>query len=56
LDAKVRDELREWIRRLHDETHVTTLFVTHDQQEAMEISGKIIGYGEGADRAGRIPA
>ena len=47
LDAKVRDELREWIRRLHDETHVTTLFVTHDQQEAMEISGKIIVIAQG---------
>lgn len=47
LDAKVRDELREWIRRLHDETHVTTLFVTHDQQEAMEISGKILVMAKG---------
>lgn len=42
LDAKVRDELRSWIRRLHEEAHVTTLFVTHDQQEAMEISQKIL--------------
>jgi sulfate transport system ATP-binding protein len=42
LDAKVRDELRAWIRRLHDESHVTTLFVTHDQAEAMEISSRIL--------------
>lgn len=47
LDAKVRDELRGWIRRLHEEAHVTTLFVTHDQQEAMEISGKIIVMARG---------
>src|SRR6185369_1111405 len=36
LDAKVRKELRAWLRRLHDEVHVTTVFVTHDQEEAME--------------------
>ncbi|HNA59799.1 MAG TPA: sulfate ABC transporter ATP-binding protein [Elusimicrobiota bacterium] len=47
LDAKVRDELRGWIRRLHEEAHVTTLFVTHDQQEAMEISGKILVMAQG---------
>ena len=38
LDAKVRKELREWLRRLHDEVHVTTVFVTHDQEEAMEVA------------------
>ena len=38
LDAKVREELRAWLRRLHDEVHVTTLFVTHDQEEAMEVA------------------
>src|SRR5207253_1800030 len=38
LDAKVRTELRAWLRRLHDEMHVTTVFVTHDQEEAMEVS------------------
>jgi sulfate transport system ATP-binding protein len=42
LDVKVRQELREWLRRLHDEVHTTTIFVTHDQEEAMEISDKII--------------
>ncbi|MDO8187919.1 TOBE-like domain-containing protein [Conexibacter sp. JD483] len=41
LDAKVRAELREWLRRLHDEVHVTTLLVTHDQEEAMSISDHI---------------
>jgi sulfate transport system ATP-binding protein len=41
LDANVRAELRDWLRRLHDEVHVTTVFVTHDQQEAMEVSDQI---------------
>ena len=41
LDAKVRAELREWLRRLHDEVHVTTVLVTHDQEEAMAISDPI---------------
>jgi sulfate transport system ATP-binding protein len=41
LDAKVRTELREWLRRLHDEVHVTTLLVTHDQEEAMSIADNI---------------
>ena len=47
LDAKVRDELREWITRLHDETEVTTLFVTHDQHEALEIADRIIVMNRG---------
>jgi sulfate transport system ATP-binding protein len=41
LDAQVRKELRDWLRRLHDEVHVTTVFVTHDQEEAMEVADKI---------------
>jgi sulfate transport system ATP-binding protein len=41
LDARVRAELREWLRRLHDEVHVTTVFVTHDQGEAMEVADQI---------------
>jgi sulfate transport system ATP-binding protein len=41
LDAGVRRELREWLRRLHDEVHVTTIFVTHDQEEAMEVAEQI---------------
>jgi sulfate transport system ATP-binding protein len=42
LDATVRKELRAWLRRLHDEAHVTTVFVTHDQEEAMEVAGQIV--------------
>jgi sulfate/thiosulfate transport system ATP-binding protein len=42
LDAKVRKELRDWLRRLHDEVHVTTVFVTHDQEEALEVSDEIV--------------
>jgi sulfate/thiosulfate transport system ATP-binding protein len=41
LDARVRAELREWLRRLHDEVHVTTVFVTHDQEEAMAVADRI---------------
>ncbi len=47
LDARVRKELRDWLRRLHDEVHVTTIFVTHDQEEAMEISDRIVVMREG---------
>ncbi|HEY2166255.1 MAG TPA: sulfate ABC transporter ATP-binding protein [Jatrophihabitantaceae bacterium] len=42
LDAKVRKELRDWLRRLHDEVHVTTVFVTHDQEEALEVSDELV--------------
>jgi sulfate transport system ATP-binding protein len=42
LDANVRQELREWLRRLHDQVHVTTIFVTHDQEEAMEVAEQIV--------------
>jgi sulfate/thiosulfate transport system ATP-binding protein len=47
LDAKVRKELREWLRRLHDEVHVTTVFVTHDQEEAMDVADEIVVVNEG---------
>ena len=47
LDAKVRKELREWLRRLHDEVHVTTIFVTHDQEEALEVADEIVVINEG---------
>jgi sulfate transport system ATP-binding protein len=47
LDAQVRAELREWLRRLHDEIHVTTIFVTHDQEEAMEVAEEIVVMNEG---------
>jgi sulfate transport system ATP-binding protein len=42
LDARVRRDLRRWLRRLHDELHVTTVFVTHDQEEAMEVADRIV--------------
>ncbi len=42
LDANVRKELRQWLRRLHDRLHMTTLFVTHDQEEALELADKIV--------------
>ncbi|WP_374514257.1 sulfate/molybdate ABC transporter ATP-binding protein [Niveibacterium sp.] len=42
LDAKVRKELRRWLRRLHDEIHVTSIFVTHDQEEALEVADRVV--------------
>jgi len=42
LDAKVRAELRRWLRRLHDEIHVTSVFVTHDQEEALEVADRVV--------------
>jgi len=47
LDAKVREELREWIVRLHEQAHVTTIFVTHDQHEALEIASKVLVMNHG---------
>ncbi len=47
LDAKVRKELRRWLRRLHDEMHVTSVFVTHDQEEAMEVADRIVVMNQG---------
>src|SRR5690606_13447226 len=47
LDAKVRKELRDWLRRLHEEVHVTTVFVTHDQEEALEVADEIVVINEG---------
>jgi len=47
LDAKVRKELRRWLRRLHDEVHVTSVFVTHDQDEAMEVADRIVVMNQG---------
>jgi len=47
LDAKVRKELRSWLRRLHDEIHVTSVFVTHDQDEALEVSDTIVIVNKG---------
>ncbi|MBI1827013.1 MAG: sulfate ABC transporter ATP-binding protein [Planctomycetes bacterium] len=47
LDAKVRQELRQWLRRLHEEIHVTTLFVTHDQDEALELADRVVVMNHG---------
>lgn len=47
LDAKVRKELRDWLRRLHDQVHVTTVFVTHDQDEALEVADEIVVINHG---------
>jgi sulfate transport system ATP-binding protein len=47
LDAKVRRELRRWLRRLHDEIHITSVFVTHDQEEALEVADRIAVMNEG---------
>jgi sulfate transport system ATP-binding protein len=47
LDAKVRKDLRTWLRNLHEEMHVTTIFVTHDQEEAMDVAGQLVVMNEG---------
>ena len=47
LDARVRAELRVWLRRLHEETHTTTVFVTHDQEEAMEVADRVVVMNRG---------
>src|SRR5687768_7326546 len=47
LDARVRQELRQWLRRLHDEIRVTSVFVTHDQEEALEVSDRVVVMNQG---------
>ena len=56
VDAKVRQELREWLIRLHTDLNVTSLFVTHDQEEAMEVSGRIIVFSKGKLEQAGSPA
>jgi sulfate transport system ATP-binding protein len=56
LDAQVRQELRDWLRRLHDEVHVTTIFVTHDQEEAMELAEQIVVLNQGRVEQAGSPA
>jgi sulfate transport system ATP-binding protein len=56
LDARVRQELRAWLRRLHEEMPVTTLFVTHDQEEAMELADQIVLVNEGRIEQAGSPA
>ena len=48
LDAKVRKELRSWLRRFHNETHITSLFVTHDQEEAFEVADEVVILNHGS--------
>src|SRR5690606_24010306 len=47
LDAKVRKELRIWLRRLHDDMHISSVFVTHDREEALEVSDRVVVMNEG---------
>ncbi len=56
LDAKVRKELRRWLRQLHDELHISSVFVTHDQEEALEVSDRIGADEQGPHRADRLAA
>jgi sulfate/thiosulfate transport system ATP-binding protein len=56
LDAKVRKELRRWLRRLHEEVHVTSVFVTHDQEEALEVSDRVVIMNEGRVEQSGTPA
>jgi sulfate transport system ATP-binding protein len=55
LDANIRAELRSWLRRLHDEVHVTTVLVTHDQEEAMEVADHIVVLNDGQVRQSGAP-
>jgi sulfate transport system ATP-binding protein len=56
LDAKVRQELRQWLRRLHDEIHTTSVFVTHDQEEAFEVADEVVVMNHGRIEQTGTPA
>ena len=56
LDARVRTELRSWLRRLHEETRTTTVFVTHDQEEAMEVADNVVVMNRGRVEQAATPA
>jgi len=56
LDAKVRKELRRWLRRLHDELHIASVFVTHDQEEALEVSDRVAIMNQGRIEQAGTPA
>jgi sulfate transport system ATP-binding protein len=56
LDAKVRKDLRKWLRHFHDQTHLTTLFVTHDQEEAFELADRVAVFNEGRIQQVGAPA
>jgi sulfate transport system ATP-binding protein len=56
LDAKVRQELRRWLRRLHSEIHLTSVFVTHDQEEALELADRVVIMNEGHVEQDGTPA
>ena len=54
LDAKVRKDLRRWLRQLHDDIHLTSVFVTHDQEEALEVSDRVVVMNRGViEQVGR---
>ena len=55
LDSQVRHELRRWLRRLHDELHFTSVFVTHDQQEAIEVADTIVVLNRGRIEQAGVP-
>jgi sulfate/thiosulfate transport system ATP-binding protein len=55
VDAKVREELRQWLRRLHDEVHVTSIFVTHDQEEAFSVADRVLVVNKGRIEQGGPP-
>jgi sulfate transport system ATP-binding protein len=56
LDAKVRKDLRKWLRLFHDQTHLTTLFVTHDQEEAFELADRVAVFDKGKVQQVGTPA